>query len=79
MTKTDNGIEGFVEENKYLLYFRDIKNNIETQKISYKYGLQGIIAPWKPNEPILIGGGNQFSLPFTMYMLGDLNIIDVKY
>lgn len=79
MTKTDNGIEGFVEENKYLLYFRDIKNNIEIQKISYKYGLQGIIAPWKPNEPILIGGGNQFSLPFTMDLLGDLNIIDVKY
>ena len=79
MTNTDNGIEGVVDKDNYLLYFKDIKKNTETQKVSYKYGLQGIIAPWKPNEPILIGGGNQFSLPFTMDLLEDLEIIDVKY
>ena len=79
MSKTDNGIKEFVDTNNYLLYFLDIKNNIETQKISYKYGLQGIIAPWKTNEKVLIGGGNQFSLPFTMDVLEDLSIINVKY
>ena len=39
----------------------------------------GIIAPWKLGEPILIGGGNQFSLPFTMDMLEKLRILDIQY
>lgn len=33
----------------------------------------------KKNETHLIGGANQFSLPFTMDLFEDLEIIDVKY
>lgn len=51
------------------------KSNI----INYKYGLSGEITPLKLEDPILIGGGNQFSLPFTMDMLEKLRILDIQY
>ena len=38
-----------------------------------------MVAPWKNDEIYLVGGGNQFSLPFTMDMLEKLRILDIQY
>lgn len=72
-------IKGIVNDNNFILIFESLTNDEKSNIINYKYGLSGVIAPWKLGEPILIGGGNQFSLPFTMDMLKKLRILDIQY
>ncbi len=72
-------IQGVVNENKLELYYISLSNGKKSNLINFKYGLSGVIAPWNSSEAVLIGGGNQFSLPFTMDTLKKLQIIDRIY
>ena len=72
-----DGIKG-LKLDKFNYKIVNQNTNIESC-FCIKYGLNGIVAPWKNDEIYLVGGADQFSLPFTMDLLETLNIINKKY